>query len=404
VVLGIALATLVMACNPENKSAPGSIASAPGSITNAPGTITSAPQAPSTIPAAAPSDAGPGPAARRDRLVVIAGGDVFFGRGHGQILLRDPEHDPFRTVQALFATADVRFANLESQLSDQKGETGHPENKLIFTGPPSGADALRRGGMTIVSTANNHMWDYGKAALFETMDNLDRVGVLYVGSGRTRERAYGPVIVEREGFRVAFLAVTDIWNQGPLRVHPGRELVAMAEAEPLAQAVRALRADPTVDTIIVSYHGGSEYMEEPMQTTRAIVHAAVDAGADVIVGHHPHVVQGIGWYRGKPILYSLGNFTMGMHQDHAWSQMGYLARITLRRGAAAEIEACPYRLRGFEPVPLAGDPQRPHYEKHFFTKFERISRQVAGTTIGPVGSDGCAPVTPPARPFPGAIP
>ena len=85
---------------------------------------------------------------------------------------------------------------------------------------------------------------------------------------------------------------------------------------------------PGADMVIVSYHGGSEYMEEPTLFTRKIVHAAVEAGADIVIGHHPHVAQGVSWYRGKPILYSLGNFTMGMKGEHPWSRYGYLARIT----------------------------------------------------------------------------
>jgi len=343
-------------------------------------------------------------APRREKLTLIAAGDIFFGRTVGQLLLRDPELPLFDGVRSLLDSADLRFGNLECQLSDQGGVTGHPDNKRIFTGPPSGADALVRGRFDIVSTANNHMWDYGKDALLETMQHLERVGIPYVGSGRTREQAYGPVMVEREGFRVAFFAVTDIWNQGPLRKHPARELVAMADPELLAEAIGPVKADPTVDAIVVSYHGGSEYMQEPTQPTRAVTHAAIDAGADVVIGHHPHCVQGIGWYRGKPILYSLGNFTMGMHPEHAWSQLGYLARITLRRGKAPAIEACPYRLHGYQPIALAGDPKVRGLEKHFFRRLGAISKQVAGIELGPVGTDGCASVRPPAEPFPGAVP
>src|SRR6185436_803076 len=102
---------------------------------------------------------------------------------------------------------------------------------------------------------------------FETMENLDRVHVLYVGTGRDREAAYRPVIVERDGFRVGFLAVADIWNQGVLSKHPGAEYVAGADEQKLADAVRALRGEGTVDAIAVSYHGGSEYIDEPLQRT-----------------------------------------------------------------------------------------------------------------------------------------
>ncbi len=353
---------------------------------------------------AASTDASASPkASSRTALTLIAGGDLFFGRDVGQRLLADPTLDPFEHVQPWLDQADLRFGNLECQLSDQGGETVHPDNHLVFTGPPSGADVLKTAGFDILSMANNHMWDYGKDALFETFDNLDRVGIAYVGAGRTEARAYGPVVLEREGFKVAFLAVTDIWNQGPMHRHPAREWVARADIELVTKAVEPLASDPAIAAVVVSYHGGSEYLEGPVETTRGIVHAAIDAGADIVIGHHPHVVQGVGWYRGKPILYSLGNFTMGMNDVHPWSQFGYLARITLRAEATAEVQACPYRLQGFRPIPLWREGTHAMAE-HFFRRLGWISKHVAGSDIGAIGADGCAPVQPPSEPVPGAIP
>ncbi len=334
---------------------------------------------------------------------MIAGGDIFFGRIVGQVLLAKPETDVFAAVQPWLDAADLRFGNLECQLSDQKGVTVHPENRLVFTGPPSGADALARARFDIVSLANNHMWDFGKGALWETFANLERVKIDYVGAGRDRDRAYGPVIVERDGYRLAFVAVTDIWNMGPLGSHPAREFVARADPELVREAVAPLAKDDRIDHVIVSYHGGSEYMEEPTLPTRKVIHAAVDAGADLVIGHHPHVAQGVSWYGGKPVLYSLGNFTMGMNGEHPWSQYGYLARITFERGKVPAVEMCPFMIDYFTPKPLAM-PGHEGLEKHFFRKVRSLSKRVAGSTIPDPGDDGCARVTPPDKPFPGSIP
>jgi poly-gamma-glutamate synthesis protein (capsule biosynthesis protein) len=158
----------------------------------------------STVPIAPPAG----------ELVFVAAGDVSFGRALGDMLLADPAYDFFAPTETILRAADVRFVNLESQLSDQNGRTVHPDNRLVFTGPPAGADALARGRIDVVSFANNHAWDFGKPAFLETRAHLERVGVDYAGAGRTRERAYSPVIVERAGFRLALLAVTDIWKQG----------------------------------------------------------------------------------------------------------------------------------------------------------------------------------------------
>ena len=335
------------------------------------------------------------PPADPPSLTLIAGGDVSLGRFIGQILLRDPGRELFSTVAPLLKSADIRFCNLESQLSDQRGQTEHPQNNLVFTGPPAGADALARAGFTVVSTANNHAWDYGKRALFETMDNLDRVGVRYVGTGRDRREAYRPVILEHNGVRLAMLAVTDIWNQGRLWDHPAKEFVAGADFQALPIAIKALRADPSVDFIAVSYHGLAEYMDEPMQRTREILRNAIDAGADLVIGHHPHVVQGVEWRRGRPILYSLGNLLMRMNSRVPWTEMGYLARVRLTRGEAPSVEACPFRMHGITPLRFVGEPARAAFERRFFGHLTGISKTVGGTAVGPTGEDGCAPLSPP---------
>jgi poly-gamma-glutamate synthesis protein (capsule biosynthesis protein) len=376
-------------CTPDSDRAGDADAGTAGSVQPPPAP---APTSQLDVDAGAP-EAGPppGPAA----FSLIAGGDVSLGRLIGQILLKEPERDLFKTIAPVLASADVRFVNLESQLSDQGGETENPENILIFTGPPSGADALARGRIDVVSLANNHAWDYGKKALFETMDNLDRVGVRYVGAGRTREEAYRALHIEKNGLRLALLAVTDIWNQGPLSKHPGAEHVARADHETLAESVRALRADAANDFIAVSYHGGSEYIDEPLQRTREILRGAMDAGADFVIGHHPHVTHGVEWRNGKPILYSLGNFLMRMHSNHRWTGMGYLARVKLSRGSPLAVEACPFRIHGIEALPFPGDPLRDAYERQFFSHLSLISKTVGGTSIGPTGEDGCAVLSPP---------
>lgn len=352
---------------------------------------------PAAVAAPAPRPPPPPPAAPapapRDRVTLLAGGDVSFGRRLGQLLLRDATHDPFASVSALLASADLRFANLECQLSDQHGETQSKTHSLVFTGPPEGAGALARGRISIVSVANNHMWDYGQSAFFETLDRLDRAGVAHAGGGRSREAAYAPVVVEHEGFRVAVLAVTDIWNQGRLSQHPARDYVAGAELDRLAAAVRAAKGDPTIGAVIVSYHGGEEHLDMPVTRTREIARAAIDAGADVFLGHHPHVIQGVELRSGRPIFYSLGNFLMGMNDSHPETAIGMLARIVLRRGGPPSLEVCPFRMAGLVPIPLAGDTERPVREALFAQRYRRVSAYLAeAASLGPFGADGCAPL------------
>ena len=109
--------------------------------------------------------------------MLAAGGDVNFGRECGQAILRDISYAPFADLNEAWTSADVRFVNLESQLSDQHGLTQSPTHRLIFTGPPGGADVLANARVSLVSTANNHAWDFGKSALFETIANLERAEI-----------------------------------------------------------------------------------------------------------------------------------------------------------------------------------------------------------------------------------
>ena len=340
----------------------------------------------------------PPPAPARDQLTLVAGGDACFGRLVGQEILKNPAFNPFESSARIAGPADVRFVNLESQLSDQKGETQSPTMKLKFTGPPGGADALARGRIDIVSTANNHMWDYGKAAFFETLANLERAGVKYVGAGHTREQAYSPVVVEAGGLRIAFVAFTGIWNQGGLEYHEGRDHVAKAGREAAITGVKAARALAGVDFVVVSYHGGEEYVSVPLQLAIDLHRATIDAGADAVIGHHPHVTQAVEVYKGKPIFYSLGNYVMRMHGTHLETEIGYLARITFSKSAPPAAWVCPFRVAGVVPRPvlLADDPRRDIYERMFRQRV-RVTQGsiVSPAKIGSTEEDGCARVSGP---------
>jgi poly-gamma-glutamate capsule biosynthesis protein CapA/YwtB (metallophosphatase superfamily) len=334
---------------------------------------------------------------------LLAGGDVGFGQLRGQRLLREPGRNDFEPLRALFGSADLRFVNLESQLSEQHGQTVSPNNPLVFTGPPGGADALARAGIDIVSVANNHAWDYGEVAFVETLTNLERVRVAYVGAGQSSAQAAAPRVLEHDGFRVAFVAVTGIWNQGPLASHPARDHVARATREALVQAVRQARAEPGVDAVVVSFHGGEEYVDFPLEPTRALLRAAIDAGADVVLGHHPHVVQRVELVHGRPVFYSLGNLLMRMTSGQPWTEVGILARVRLARGRPPEPSVCPFRIDGLEPVPLAADPRRTSYEAFFRARFESLLRVAermdppSALDLGPFGADGCAALVPRAN-------
>jgi poly-gamma-glutamate synthesis protein (capsule biosynthesis protein) len=337
-----------------------------------------------TAPSAPPSGA----------LVVVAGGDVNIGRECGQAILADANYDPFRHVEPIWRDATVRFVNLESQLSDQGGETQSRSNRLIFTGPPGGARMLARAGIHVASTANNHAWDYGRSALFETLTLLEEAGVRAVGTGRDWAKAYEPAVIVSGERSVAIFAITHIWNYGVFAEHDGRFYVAWAKLGPLHAALK--RAHREHDLVLLSYHGGAEYIHAPPGPTERFLARVMATGfVDAVIGHHPHVPQGVGWHGDRPIFYSLGNFVFAGHRSMPWTNQSFMARLELTAPHRVRAKACPYRIDGHTPVPLArGSAELSEFQRHL----HKISGFVGGTRIGEADALGCLPLEPPSKP------
>ena len=281
------------------------------------------------------TETSPSRTPRRD-LTIVAVGDVNLGRQIGKRILAGAKDYPFALVRDEIASADIAFANLESQISDQRGVTEGSSN-YVFTAPPAAADAMADAGFDVVSTSNNHAWDFGERAMRETLENLARVRIAACGTGETIDEAYRAAIVERNGWRVGFIAVTGVFNS-PFETSPARDHVAWADAVLVSLKIKELRAE-NVDLVVVSYHGGNEYQATVTDETRAFARACVEAGADAVIGHHPHVVQGMEWHAGRPIFYSLGNFVF--KQFDPWTNRGLAVRLTVKDGGGMAVEYLP---------------------------------------------------------------
>jgi poly-gamma-glutamate capsule biosynthesis protein CapA/YwtB (metallophosphatase superfamily) len=297
------------------------------------------------------------------RTTILAFGDVNLGRAVGQELLKGNTGYPFRYVKDSLAAADIVFLNLESQLSEQNGETQDPKHNMIFCGPPVGAGSLKEANVSAVSTANNHAYDYGRRALQETILYLDSAGVKHAGTSIDSVEDFAPTVLERSGIRIGFLAYTQFMNfKGNWVGH-----VAMFDEHRIVRDIASLRT--RVDFVIVSYHGGSEYVDKPPASVRRDFKAIAEAGADVIVGHHPHYVQGIEWYKNTLVLNSLGNFVFFQPQLE-WTQMGLGVELGLSKRdstiAIDRVRLIPVRA-GLQPTFVLTQA-----EQHAF--FERLKR------------------------------
>jgi poly-gamma-glutamate synthesis protein (capsule biosynthesis protein) len=277
----------------------------------------------------------------RQVVRLLAVGDVNLGRDVGQQILKGDTLYPFAYVKEEFSKYDVVFANLESPLSDQGGETQHPRNNLIFTGPPGGAQSLLKAGVTVVSTANNHALDYGISAQRQTMQYLRVAGVRFVGTSDDSRSLFEPVILLRNRIRIAVFACTDVMNiEDPM----WRRYVAPADTSKLLPRIRAYR--DSVDFIIVSYHGGEEYRDRPTGTTQDFARGLISGGADLFLGHHPHVPYGVEDLSGRYVVYSLGNFVF-YQPDRYWTQHSF--------GFSADLvkDASGTRIMKFQCIPVS---------------------------------------------------
>ncbi len=247
-------------------------------------------------------------------------------------------------VSPLLKAADLAFGNLETPVAPAGGRPGVP---FVFNAPAELPQALVAAGWTFVSTANNHSFDQGPKGIRETLERLDAVGLAHAGSGTTRAEAETPRILERNGLRIALLAFTDIFNVD-LNGKPDAPWVRpldLADALPAIQAVR-----PQVDAVVVSVHWGNEYQHQPSPRQRDAARQLVAAGADVILGHHPHVLQPVTWVEAEGrrglVAYSLGNFIS--NQDRTWrpgmpvpagdNRDGALVRVHLAKGPGGALE------------------------------------------------------------------
>jgi poly-gamma-glutamate synthesis protein (capsule biosynthesis protein) len=263
----------------------------------------------------------------RGHLHVIAVGDINFARGIARDYILAGKGDSiFAGVRDTLRAADLAIGNLESVLLD-RGDTTDSTGKMVFAGPHVAAPLLLDAGFDAVSTANNHAWDFGRRGLLESLRHLDAAGIPHSGTGPSLDDAYRPAIVDRAGWRVAIFSVTDIINLKGLVLTgtPAACCIAWADTTILGPRMRAARDSLGADLVLVMLHAGNEYRERPPVELHALMRGLIAAGADAVIGHHPHVPQGVERFRGRPILYSLGNFVF--RQPFAWTDKALAAEL-----------------------------------------------------------------------------
>lgn len=261
-----------------------------------PGTTVTADATPSVEPTASTTTT----------ITITAVGDLLFDLGPRRMIAAKGGKAPLAKVASVLRAADLTIANLETPLSNRGASVlGKPAN-LIFDGDPRGVLSLTDSGIDIVSLANNHAMDHGTIALTDTLATLDKAGIAHAGAGLNTKAAWTPAIVDVKGRKVAYLAFTQII---PSYFTPSSTRAGVAVGTSITKMTAAVRAaKKKADIVIVAVHWGVEQSYTPTARQKHDARALIDAGADVVLSHHPHVMQGIDTYKGKLIAYSLGNF------------------------------------------------------------------------------------------------
>lgn len=313
---------------------------------------------------------------------IMAVGDIMLGRTIGKRISQDYSK-PFSEVKSILANADILFGNLESPISDRGQKTSG--KGITFTANPASVKSLSYAGFDVVSVANNHSMDYGSPALMQTIDLLDNEKILHCGAGKNISEARKPAIIDEYGVKIAFLAYTDMYDiyfsKSKFTFEAGENKAGVAPRK-LDYIINDIKeAKNHANMVVVSLHWGIEESFDVSEDMIDFAHKLIDSGADVILGHHPHQLQGIEIYKGKPIAYSLGNFIFDQNDDENKESM--ILDLGYDKTSLVSAKAIPLRILDKEKVIPAPSGKREIIENrlvglsgHLGTKADIVNGEV----------------------------
>ena len=298
-------------------------------------------------------------------MKIIFASDFAPIRKFAPIMASDPEA-VYGDLLPVLREADCRIVNLESPLDP--GDGFIVKSGAAFTGYPEHISSLKAGGFDLAVMANNHTFDCGEKGYLSTCRILHDNGIASVGAGRDLTEARKPHVIESHGMKIVLFAVSEGEDmRGATETSPG---VRPWEVELLAEEIT--RAKQTCDIVLVSAHCGLEYQPFPSFYVYEAFRKWAEAGADLIIGHHPHVPQGMTCFGRTPAYFSLGNFVFYQPVNYHYRKLGYLLEITMDHGRISAHRPIPYHIGENELRLLNG-----HETNEFQTLFARLSAPLA---------------------------
>jgi len=290
----------------------------------------------------------PDSAGQEGCVTIVAAGDILLDRGVRKTawVKNDPAY-PLEYLPQIFDGADIALANLEGPLTKESKPVG---KMFAFRGDPEYAARLSEAGLTMLTLANNHIYDYGRRAILETISSLEQEGVSVVGAGKDLAHASRPVFRTIGDQTIAVLGFVTMPLEGIVWL-PEKPCPASTVESVSARNIR--QADQKADLVIVTVHWGTEYslVPDPEQLQWSAFFRR--HGADMVIGHHPHVIQPVERVGGKWVFYSLGNFVFD--QTRRPRNLAIAARLKICRKAEPVIDLIPLEISDTRPTPAKPD-------------------------------------------------
>jgi poly-gamma-glutamate capsule biosynthesis protein CapA/YwtB (metallophosphatase superfamily) len=350
----------------------------PGTSTNPAGSpsskeqLTPAPTQPAAVSTAPAQTAVPQAPLTGQQVKLAFVGDVIFSSSVEVQMSKNGYDYPYTFVKDYLQKADYTVANLETPITIR----GAIQKKdYVYRGSPLALPAFKEAGVDLVNLANNHVMDYGQEGLLDTFNELKKADIKYIGAGKDAAEAFSPVIVEKQGIKIAFLGFSRVvpevsWKAGV--GHPG-----VADTYNYTVPVEAIqKARQQADLVVVIGHWGVERSDNPDKYQTELAHRYIDAGADLIVASHPHVLQGFENYKGKWIAYSLGNFIFTVNEVQKTLETVIL-QATCSKEKRCDLDLVPIQNKIAQPEVMA--------KEKGMKLFERLSQISLHATVNEAG-------------------
>ena len=279
----------------------------------------------------APANTKPAVETKPSKATFLAVGDIMLSRGVARLIDREGELAPFNSMADVFRSTDFNFGNFETPVSGNDTRVG---KGLVFNTRKKDVEGLVKYNFKIVGLANNHALDQGEAGLRHTMAFLPGKGIEYVGVGETPEEAWKGKIITANGIKIGFIAASySSYNDNGSRRNPF--VARIEDVELMRNSIQRLR-DEGCQFVVATMHAGIEYTRRPHQPQIDFARAAIDNGADIVIGGHPHWIQTTEVYRGKYIFYSLGNFIFDQRKPDTME--GLAIKVTVAHDGGVNVE------------------------------------------------------------------